>query len=647
MSINPVLFVLITIVTVVLVVAAFVGVSRRLLGFPVGILRALTAAALAIVVASALNRGALARPAYLPIEIGVAVVVAMTFLVIAEVLVPTGSLPSPWQWRGLGRRRLARTRRYAQISSIAARNGIGRLVRGDTRKSPAGRARVASSVRQALEQGGVTFVKLGQLMSGRSDLLPAEFLAELARLQDRVAPAPWSAVRELLVAELGARPEEVFAAFDPTPVAAGSIAQVHRATLANGEPVAVKVQRPGIRPVVEGDLDMIGRIARTLYRRTSWARSLGLVDLTDGFAAALVEELDFRVEARNMAAVALGARSRDGDAAVVVPAVYPAWCTERVLVMQWVDGTPLASVPTGDEVGDRTALARGLLDWMLRQVLIDGVFHADPHPGNVVLHADRRLALLDFGSVGRLDALRREGIAALLLALERADPAAARDAFLDVVHRPEELDEQRLERSLGQFMARHLGSVADLDAAMFTDLLKLVSSYGLAIPPEVAAVFRALATVEGTLAAFAPRFSMVDEARAFAAREVAARRDPRSAAHTLGEELQAALPVLRRLPRRFDRISGALEEGRLGVGVRLFADERDRRFVIDVLHLVVIAFLGATAGIMAVILLGSRGGPSVTHTVSLYQILGYNLLVISSVLVLRALFVIFHRGRPP
>ncbi|MFI9591992.1 ABC1 kinase family protein [Nonomuraea sp. NPDC052265] len=565
------------------------------------------------------------------------VLIPMVILVLAEALVPPGSVPGPLEVLRSLRGRIRRARRYSQITRIAFRHGLGPYLRGrgDSLADRSGKVRLARSLREALDDGGVTFVKLGQVLSTRRDLLPAEFIDELGRLQDHVAPASWERVEPVLAAELGGPVEEVFAAFDRTPLAAASIGQAHTARLHTGESVVVKVRRPGIEGVVAQDLDIVRRLAATLESRTRWGRSLGLCDLAEGFAAAIREELDFRVEAANMAAVAAS-----GSGGVTYPEPFPALCTEQVLVMRRLSGGPVTAA--APEQGP--ALARDLLDCLLRQILVEGVFHADPHPGNLMLLDDGTLGLLDFGSVGRLDASVRSALQRFLLAMNRQDPLGVTDALLEVVPRPEEIDEAALERALGQFMARHLGPGMD-SVQMFTDLFRIVSEYGLSIPPEVAAVFRALATLEGTLVRLSPGFNLIGEARAFAGRYLAERAGPESVKEAVGQELAALLPMLRRLPRRVERIASAAEHGRFSLNVRLLADDRDRRYVTGLVHQVLLTVLGATAGLMAVLLLGIEGGPVVIGTTSLYQLLGYNLLVIAAIMVLRVLALIFRR--PP
>ncbi|HYZ98359.1 MAG TPA: AarF/UbiB family protein [Acidimicrobiales bacterium] len=297
-----------------------VFVSRRLFGRPVSATRAVLAGAVALAAFSAAalvaGTGSDYQWAFFTLQVGLSVLAALAFLVIAEAVVPPGSGMGVVRWRRAWRRRVGRSRRYVEIASIASRHGLLPFTRRQRRAlvDPGGRRALARSLRDALEEGGVAFVKLGQLLSTRSDLLPPEFVDELTTLQDRVTPEPWAAVESVLAEELGAAWHEVFAHIEHEPLAAASIAQVHAAVLSSGESVVVKVQRPGIRHLIERDLDIVDRIAHSLEGRSRSARRIGAVDLARGFARAMHEELDFRVEARNIIGVAAAAaRRRDSS----------------------------------------------------------------------------------------------------------------------------------------------------------------------------------------------------------------------------------------------------------------------------------------------------------------------------------------------
>ncbi|GAA1882505.1 ABC1 kinase family protein [Asanoa iriomotensis] len=650
--------VLVFLPTMVVTVLLFAAVIRRLLGVRVGPVRTLLAAVLAILIAtpilnalapadpSAVSGGDLVLLAF--VAIVVSALLAMAALVILEVLVPTGSVPGPVElWRGT-RRRVGRSRRYAAIIRIVLRHGLGRFLRGRPPPGPssaAARRRLGRSLRDALDEAGVTFVKLGQLLSTRRDLLPAEIADELTALQDRATPVPWDEVAAVLAADLGRPVGEAFAEFDHQPLAAASVAQVHAARLPDGTAVVVKVRRPGIAAVVERDVDILLRLAGTIEERTAWGRPLGLRALAAGFAEALREELDFTVERDNLQAMA-AALAASPDRGVRVPAAYAELSSERVLVMERVPGTPLGSATAVlDGLGDerRGELAGGLVDTMLDQVLVHGIFHVDLHPGNVLVADDGRLGVLDLGSVGRLDAATRAGIGQLLGALGRGDSVAASDALLQIVDRPDEVDERDLQRAIGAMIVRYAAPGGTASAAAVAALLRTFTSYGLGVPPAVAAVFRAFATLEGTLALVRPGFDLVAHARSSGSRRVAEAFSPARLRGSLEDELVELLPVLRRLPRRIDRIGDALEHGRLRVNVRLFADDQDRRLVTGLVHQALLTVIGAAAGVIAVVLLGAGGGPRVSATVDLFPLLGYGLLIVAVVLVLRVLVVVFRR----
>jgi ubiquinone biosynthesis protein len=706
-QVKPVLIILTAVGTIVLGLVVMSWVARRLLGLRIGKLRALLTGGVGLltagVVSAAMGPQA-GRTPLVSVQLGSALLAAMIFLALSEAMVPSGSLRAILQLPGSLRRRVARGRRYTQLSRIVVRHGLGRFLGGRVRRGTAeakDQAALARSLRLALEEAGATFVKLGQVLSARYDLLPDVFIDELSSLQHEVTAEPWDEVRLVLMEELGAPPEEVFAEFDQEPLAAGSMAQVHRARLRDGEVVAVKVQRPGARQVVERDLDILFRLGAKLEQHTEWGRTMGAVELVQGFATSLEEELDFRTEARNtlvVAATTAAAAGRDADddaedaendttendgdtedtqsaedtqgseetgeadqsrtagfaarfrkggrkdaaADVKMPTIHQELSSARVLVVEWLDGVTLNRADSAiDERGlDREALARSLLNCLLGQIMSGGVFHADPHPGNILILDDDRIGLLDFGSVGRIDQVLRSSLRNLLLAIDRSDPVALSDALLELVDRPEEIDEERLKRALGRFMARHLTPGTRPDREMFADLFLLVAKYGLTVPPEIAAAFRALATLEGSLDRLVPGFDIITEARSFAADEVTRRLSPPHLARSLAGEALAVLPMLRRLPRRVERITNALEHGRLSVNVRLLADERDRRFVRGIVRDVLLAFLGGMTGVLGVLLLSTEAGPRLSDSMRLYEFLGYNLLLVSSVLVLRVLFTI-------
>jgi ubiquinone biosynthesis protein len=359
----------------------------------------------------------------------------------------------------------------------------------------------------------------------------------------------------------------------------------------------------------------------------------------------LREELDFTVERENLQTMA-AALAASPDRGVRVPTPYAAMSSERVLVMGRLPGTALsAAEPVLARLGGerRDAIAARLLDSMLDQVLEHGLFHVDLHPGNVLVRDDGDVGMLDLGSVGRLDAGSRTAIGRLLGAIGRGDSVAVSDALLQLVDRPENVDERNLQRVVGALIVRYAAPGSTTGVAAVGALLRTLTAYGLGVPAPVAAVFRAFATLEGTLGLVSPGFDLLGHARAAGSRRMTEGLAPERLRGTLEDELVALLPVLQALPRRLDRIGDAIEHGRLRVNVRLFADGDDRRLVTGLLHQVLLTVIGAAAGVMAVMLLGSGDGPRISAGIGLFPLLGYGLLIIAVVLVLRVLVVIFRR----
>ncbi|WP_254780431.1 ABC1 kinase family protein [Arthrobacter woluwensis] len=640
------------------------SVSRRLLGVPVGWPRSILVAFMLTLFFSAavrlfLGAAGLDSPESVSRDPAAAVLVAglsalwtfalgVAVLMACEIMVPTGTLPNPFSWLQSARTHSRQAGRYTEVVRIASRHGLALGFRGLSRHARDREERTARALRQTLEEAGVTFVKLGQMLSTRSDLLPAAYIRELSRLQSEVQPEPWDRIRQALDRELGKPALDVFSHVDHAPLAAASVAQVHTATLNPLEPdhaqrdVVLKIQRPSALEQVSLDISIIEQLARWLERTAPWARRLGAVALARGFADSLTEELDYRVEAENTRALAHAVRGEE----LRVPQVHEELSTERLLVMERLQGIPLGRA--GEQLAAlnpaaRRDLARTLLRATIGQLTVDGVFHADLHPGNVLLCEDGRLALLDFGSVGRLESGSRRALASLLFAIDADDERLAGDALLELLDPPTRLDERRLTRELGQLMVRFRGGFGPQGgAALFGKLFTLVLDHGFAVPPQIAAAFRALAALEGTLRLLDPDFDVIAEARALGSDHLEQEFTPERLKTELSRQALTLLPTLARLPRRVDRLADALEQGTLTARVRVLADDGDRGFLTRLFQQLIVAVLAAAATIGAVLLILDDSGPSLTASLSWHSFFGFTLLFAGFVLALRAVTLAFR-----
>ncbi|WP_052462256.1 ABC1 kinase family protein [Nigerium massiliense] len=645
----------------ILTTVALAVVARRVLGVPVGWIRSLAVGAAVmlgadwLMIAVARSGGLIGRELN-STEQGIVVllfglVIVWTFtlgliaLVALEMLIPTGSLPPLRTWvTGWGARRRRFARRL-ELTGIALRHGLGRFLRPGARLGHSDGRQTARAMRRALEDAGVTFVKLGQNLATRQDLLPAAFIDELSQLHSDVEPVPWDEVEPVLAGELGRPSGEVFASVDREPLASASVGQVHRATLPDGSRVVVKIQRAQARAQIIADLDLLTRLGRWLTRNTSWAKAIGVETLVRGFAASLREELDYRVELGNTADMAAGLAP---TGTVTVPRTYPDLSGQRVLVMEEIDGVPLARAAA--ELGrlsaeERSGLAAGVLAEVLRELLVTGVFHADLHPGNLMLRPDATVAMLDFGSVGRLDDVSRTALAFLLAAVNAEDTLAVTDAVVELLGRPDDLDQHALEQEIGVLLVRYRGVSGRGDSAgMFSELMALVLRHSFSIPPMLAGAFRTLAALEGSLLLLDPSFDLVDGARESAAGIVAERANPDAVKQAVQRQLAATLPMLQRLPRRLNQVLEQVESGRFTVTVRSFADPADRAFVRGLVDQAALTVLASAAVLGAIWLIVSEG-PQLMPGVALYDVLGSVLLFFGMVLALRVLVRVL-RGEP-
>lgn len=569
------------------------------------------------------------------------VVVEVIVLAILEALLPTGSVLNPVTFARTMPSRWRRARRYSAILAITTKHGLGAYLRPRSKGPDTSDAALARSLREAFTEGGVTFVKLGQMLSTRPDLLPQAYVDELSRLHSNVPPEPWESVRPILEAELGAPVAEVFATIDPTPMAAASVAQIHAARLPDGTPVVVKIQRPKARAQATADLDIVLRLARLLDRHAEWARHLGVVDLAHGFADSLREELDYRVELANMQALA--AASPD----LRIPTPYPQLSGQRVIVMERMAGRPLSSADdmlNGITASERAAMAERLFGAVLQQILGRGVFHADLHAGNILVDEDGTLGLLDFGAVGRLDQAGRHSLSTLLLAVDRQDGIIATDALIALLGTPPGLDDRRLELQLGQLIVRYGGGVGSGGSAqLFIDLFDIVLQHRLSVPQPVAAAFRAMGALEGSLLILTRDLDIVSVARERGQSLLAEALTPTEVRGTIEAQLATMLPLLQRLPRRVNRLADDLQGGTFTMNIRPLASPSDRSFVTGLVQQLVVAMLAAALTVGGIILAVSDVGPIMTAGLSLFTYLGFVLLLFAFVLGSRALVLVFRQ----
>jgi ubiquinone biosynthesis protein len=524
------------------------------------------------------------------------------------------------------RRKVLPFRRYREVVAIARRNGVGS--RGISAESlPVG-------VRHTLEEAGGIFVKLGQVASTRSDVLPRIWCDELARLRSAAAPVPEAEMRPHIAALLGADPAERFATFDWTPLASASISQVYRATLLDGTPVIVKVQRPGLDDALELDSAAIMQIARLIERRTPIGLSVRPADLAKEFLDSVLEELDFGIEAAN--AGELGA----GLAAVVgvrIPQVYPELSGPRILTEELVVASSVGELAVDDDI-DRVALADRLISLFLHQIFTVGVFHADPHPGNILVERDGTIVLIDLGAVGRLGPSHRDAVLDMMAAASSGDASGLRQALERITLFDRRIDLRLLDVAIHAFFGRHLRAGGSISAAAFEDIAVLIGQFGIRLPRWFGTLSRTLVTLEGTIKGLDPDFSLVDAAKRYAATLVQSMvgDDPQQ---IVQRELIAEMPRLRRLPERIDDLLAQAVSGRLTAQMSLFADERDERLVSRLADRLTLAVIAAATMIGSIMLMGVDVGPTFGdgdgRGVALNEVLGYFGLAMGVVLAFR------------
>ncbi|SOD55284.1 2-octaprenylphenol hydroxylase [Pseudoxanthomonas wuyuanensis] len=468
--------------------------------------------------------------------------------------------------------------RVHQIASILIRYGFGDLVH---RVGMSGALEKAGQVlhwqtieelstldaptrvRRAMEDLGPTFVKLGQVLATRVDLFPPEWILEFGKLQNAAPALDYAQIHPQLCEDLGEEPENVFARIDQVPLAAASLAQAHRAWLADGTAVILKVRRPGIRKIIEADLRLLSRMAEIVEAQAPDLQRYRPREVVHQFTLSLRRELDFAAECRNAERIAQNFVDRPE---IVIPGVYWQWTGERLNVQAFVDGISACDLDVADAAGlDRKLLARRGAETILKMVLEDGFFHADPHPGNIFFLPGNRIGLIDFGMIGRLSEQRRFQIAQLLHGLAAHDADAVIEVLLDWTDGAADINEQRLQADTDAFVDQYRGvPLKQLSlGAMLQDVTLILRDHNLALPPDLALMIKTFVTLEGLGRQLDPDFDMAAEARPFLETTLLRRHSPGVMIRRGWRALGSATDLLMRLPKDLGQLLRNARRGKL------------------------------------------------------------------------------------
>jgi ubiquinone biosynthesis protein len=419
-------------------------------------------------------------------------------------------------------------------------------------------------IRCILEDLGGTFIKIGQIMSLRPDLLPKDLLRELSKLQDQVAPLDFEQVRGTLEKGIGCKIEDCFSVFDPEPFAAASLAQVHRAVLKEeGHIVSVKIQRPGIKRKIETDLDILEAIAHRLNERSDELKIYNLPNLVRVTRRNLLQEIDFQREVHNIKI----AKSFESD--VYIPDLYENYCSQKILVTEFIHGEKLTEAE--DEIiGDRQALAKLGLNTAIKQILEDGFFHADPHPGNLILSREKGLCLIDWGMVGRLTERDQYELIDIIRAIVKKESNSLTEALLRITVNEREIDERALERDLDEILDLYFsGPIKNLNVgSLLLSIIDILRGYRLVLPSNLVIMIKALVTAEGAARHLYPELDIISEAENYVTKIASKRYRVEMLWQALRKSLMRLLSMQHEIPRRFNKIADKIERDELGIRFR-------------------------------------------------------------------------------
>ncbi|MCD6365546.1 MAG: AarF/ABC1/UbiB kinase family protein [Planctomycetes bacterium] len=470
--------------------------------------------------------------------------------------------------------------RYRQIATVLLKHGFGDLVTtvGLHRRLGLGKCPVNGAesvqaapltrekrIRMALEELGPSFVKLGQLAGTRPDMVPQELCVELEKLQDTVPPFTPAQAKQIVEAELGESPESLFDEFDERPVASASIAQVHRAVLPSGKIVAVKIQRPGIHQTIEVDLEIMQDIAVLMERYLHGLDAIHPVGIVEEFARTIRKELNFDTEAGHIERFA---RNFQGNDTIYVPNVFRRLSTAKVLTMEFIEGTKVSDFPALSEKGfDLETIANRGADLVLEQIFEHGFFHADPHPGNILILPDNVICFLDYGMMGTVTGHYRKHLGKLIVGIVHRDAKQITKAVLGLSENDNPNVTERLEADITDFIEQHFyRPLKDIHMGnLISQLIQIMVRHRLRIIPDFYLLTKALATVESNGRNLSPDFDMVKHTEPFAMKIMSRRISPRTLAKDLYLSGIDLGELLRDLPGDLEEIIAQIKRGRIHI----------------------------------------------------------------------------------
>lgn len=455
--------------------------------------------------------------------------------------------------------------------------------------------KIAIAFKSTLEHAGGIFIKFGQFLSTRSDLLPNSFLHELSKLQENVNPLPTGQVKEIIETQLEMPIEKAFQSFEEAPIAAASIAQVHRATLNSGEKVVVKVLRPTLKKQMAVDVNILLKLAHLLANKTAWASRIGIVNLTYGFIENLYEEVDLSIEFNNTLQM-----KRNESKEVYIPKVFKEYSTSDILTIEYLNGVSISRIDEviKDHIEKRDAMINTVFQEMLSQVFDDGLFHGDPHPGNIFILHDGRPAFIDFGSVGRLSAMQKQGFKWLLIGINRKHAGSMVTGIKGLVSNGEIINAKKLEQTLSQFLAKHHFE-GDIMDEMGKELFDLLDHFGLRLYPDVAGAFRSLVTLQGSLQTINTNFNLSLAIESYLKKFMSMNNIVNMTLENSEEDLLNLLPKVRDFPNKIENITQQLESGQFTFRVSFFANKENRAFVNSALSLFFTGLAGFSFGVLS------------------------------------------------